>query len=534
IPKIISEVSDSELFKTKIWETESRERPEEIYHTGFYEDKDHAYVVISEGCSNYCSYCVVPFVRGELHNRAPKDIINEIEEAVKKGINKITLLGQNVNAYQSPAASCQLPVNFIKLLKLINETKGLKEFTFVTSHPKDTSVELFKIMAECDKLKKNLHLPVQSGSDRILELMNRGYTKKKYLDLVKAYRKEMPAGTITTDIIVGFPTESSEDFQQTHDLMKEAGFDAAYIFKYSPRPHTQAEHYADDVPKAEKERRHKALLDFIKAVLVVIMLCVSMPARAELDIFDHPRQIERKKAVIVKKDDAKLLDYPNECFLKGEYEATFRSCQKLLEYKPAQGLKLQIMYLMGLSCLKLNRFLEARSYFNDVTISGAAGDDLKRDASLGIADSYFLDDKLDEAAGAYKEILGRYPPTEVGSIVYYRLYEISHQQGREEEAQQYLSRLKREFPFSFEAQLKTEEPKSYSVQAGCFNSKRNTDRFCEKLVSIGFDAYIVESPGVEEPRYRVKAGRFNSKEEAEAVKVKLKNAGYPARVSPEK
>ncbi|MCM8782138.1 MAG: MiaB/RimO family radical SAM methylthiotransferase [Candidatus Omnitrophica bacterium] len=260
VPKIIDSIinihNSSKVFEMKIWETEGALRPEEIYHSGFYKDKDHAYVVVSEGCSNLCSYCVVPYVRGRLHNRASADIIREIKEAVKKGITKITLLGQNVNAYP----------DFAKLLNLVNEINGLKEFTFITSHPKDTSPELFKTMAECGKLKKSLHLPVQSGSDRILKLMNRCYSRDEYLELVKSYRRIIPGGVITTDVIVGFPTETEKDFLDTYNLMKEVCFDAAYIFKYSPRPNTPAEKLTDDVPKEEKEKRHKILLDYQKGL----------------------------------------------------------------------------------------------------------------------------------------------------------------------------------------------------------------------------------------------------------------------------
>jgi len=264
---------NKDLFELKIFETDGSIRPEEIYHTGFYEDKEHAYVVISEGCSNFCSYCVVPYVRGQLHNRNYKDILKEIEEAVDAGITKITLLGQNVNAYSSPAcpAGRQLTahssrVDFIELLKLINDIKDLKELSFITSHPKDTSIELFKAMADLEKLKKYLHLPVQSGSDRILQLMNRGYTRKFYLDLINNYRRIVKEAVLTTDIIVGFPTEKEEDFKDSYNLVHDIGFDAAYIFKYSPRPQTQAENFVDDVAKEEKERRHKLILDLQKSI----------------------------------------------------------------------------------------------------------------------------------------------------------------------------------------------------------------------------------------------------------------------------
>jgi len=266
IPEIIKEltsqrspVNGQNLFETKIWETDGKIRPDEIYHTGFYEDKNHAFVVISEGCSNYCSYCVVPRVRGELRNRNYKGILNEIEEAINKGITKITLLGQSVNAYQSP-------VNFIELLKLVNNINGLKEFSFITSHPKDTSLDLFKVMADSAKLKKYLHLPVQSGSDRILKLMNRGYTRKFYLDLIEKYRKMVKGASLTTDIIVGFPAETEEDFKDSYNLVKDTGFDAAYIFKYSTRPRTESANLMDDVPKEEKEKRHRIILELQKEI----------------------------------------------------------------------------------------------------------------------------------------------------------------------------------------------------------------------------------------------------------------------------
>jgi tRNA-2-methylthio-N6-dimethylallyladenosine synthase len=262
IPGILEKLTRNSgpLFQVKVWETEALTRPEEIYHTGYHQDQEHAFVVISEGCSNYCSYCVVPFVRGQLHNRRKKEIIKEIEATLAKGITKITLLGQNVNAYQDGQQ------DFIDLIKTVNGLPGLKEFTFLTSHPRDTTVELFKAMTLCDKLKKNLHLPVQSGSDKILKSMNRGYTRKFYLDLADNYRKIVKGGGLTTDIIVGFCGETEKDFQETYDLVKAVRFDAAYIFKYSPRPNTEALKWADDVPQKEKERRHSRTLELQKKI----------------------------------------------------------------------------------------------------------------------------------------------------------------------------------------------------------------------------------------------------------------------------
>ena len=273
IPEIISKLSAvscqpsaKNLYETKIWETDGDIRPEEIYHTGFYEDKKHAYVVISEGCSNFCSYCVVPYVRGLLRHRNSQDIIKEIEKAIGIGIASFTLLGQNVNAYQSSAVSSQPSAGFVQLLRMVNNIKGLKEFSFITSHPKDASAELFKAMQELDKLKKCLHLPAQSGSDSILKLMNRGYSRKSYLGLAENYRKIVKDAVLTTDIIVGFPGESESDFQDSYDLVSQIQFDSAYVFKYSPRPNTEAAKLNDDVPKQEKERRHKLILDLQKEI----------------------------------------------------------------------------------------------------------------------------------------------------------------------------------------------------------------------------------------------------------------------------
>lgn len=269
----LSGPQNDRMLELKIWETEGKNRPEEVYHTGYYEPgKDHAFVVISEGCTNFCSYCVVPYTRGALRHRDHKDIIKEIKTAIKKGITKFILLGQNVSAYHSDE------VNFVKLVELVNSVKGLKEFTFLTSHPKDTNIELFKAIRYNDKLAKSLHLPVQSGSDRILKLMNRGYTRKYYLDLVDNYRRIVPKGILTTDIIVGFPGETDKDFQETYDLVKEMRFDGSFIFKYSPRPKTEALKYNDDISKELKEKRHKTILELqiqiCKEKKVEILHCV--------------------------------------------------------------------------------------------------------------------------------------------------------------------------------------------------------------------------------------------------------------------
>ena len=202
----------------------------------------------------------MPYVRGPIRHRNYKDILREIKQALDNGINRITLLGQNVNAYEYE------DINFIRLVKLVDAVKGLKEFSFITSHPKDASRELFQVMQDSEKLTKYFHLPAQAGSDRILKLMNRGYTRKIYLDLIGDYRRIVKDAALSTDIIVGFPSETEGDFQDTLNLMKEASFDCAYIFKYSVRPHAAAFNLADDVSREEKEARHAKILGLQKEI----------------------------------------------------------------------------------------------------------------------------------------------------------------------------------------------------------------------------------------------------------------------------
>ncbi|MDD5692071.1 MAG: tRNA (N6-isopentenyl adenosine(37)-C2)-methylthiotransferase MiaB [Candidatus Omnitrophica bacterium] len=270
IPDILSRLSrnkeqspksgDSPLFQSKIWETDGQIRPDEIYHNNFYQDKEHAYLVISEGCSNFCSYCVVPYVRGGLRHRKVENILREAQGAIAQGITRITLLGQNVNAYQNG------DIDFSGLLQRLDKIDGLKQINFFTSHPKDADPDFFKVIRDSQKLVKSLHLPLQSGSDKILKLMNRGYSAKEYLALIDSYRKIVKGGLLTSDIIVGFPGESEDDFSRTFELVNKAEFNAAYIFKYSPRPHTEALKMADDVERADKEKRHARLLELQRGI----------------------------------------------------------------------------------------------------------------------------------------------------------------------------------------------------------------------------------------------------------------------------
>ena len=202
---------------------------------------------IMTGCNNFCSYCVVPYVRGREKSRSVKDIIAQIKCLLKNGVKEIVLLGQNVNSYKDKN------IRFAQLLKKINGLPGDFRLTFLTSHPKDISDKLIKTMANCKKLAKELHLPVQSGDNAILKKMNRGYSVNHYLNLLKKIREALPDIKISTDIIVGFPGETKKQFQNTIKLAKAAKFNKAFIAKYSPRPGTAAARLKDDVAPEEKK-----------------------------------------------------------------------------------------------------------------------------------------------------------------------------------------------------------------------------------------------------------------------------------------
>ncbi len=244
--------------KQKLCFVDSEKRVDEFYSNGafFSTSDEHAFVIIMEGCNNFCTYCIVPYVRGRERSRPSKDILKEIKILIDQGKKSFTLLGQNVNSYAGD-------MSFIELLDKASNIDGVQELSFVTSHPKDASLELFDLMAKKENIKKYLHLPFQSGSNRILKLMNRGYTIERYKELVLAYKEKVRSGYLSTDVIVGFPSETEEDFEQTKQVLEEIDFDCAYIFKYSPRPYSKAYEMKDDVPIREKERRHKVLLDMV-------------------------------------------------------------------------------------------------------------------------------------------------------------------------------------------------------------------------------------------------------------------------------
>lgn len=215
------------------------------------------------GCNNFCSYCIVPYVRGRERSRKPEAIIREIERLVKDGVSEVMLLGQNVNSY---GKTLDEPITFAELLRRIERIEGLKRIRFMTSHPKDLSDELIEVMSSSEKICKHLHLPVQSGSTRILKKMNRRYTKESYLELAEKIKKAVPDISLTTDIIVGFPGETEEDFLETLDVVRKVRYDSAFTFIYSKRTGTPAAAMEDQIPADVVKDRFDRLLSEVQSI----------------------------------------------------------------------------------------------------------------------------------------------------------------------------------------------------------------------------------------------------------------------------
>ena len=221
-----------------------------------------SFVTVLLGCDNRCSYCIVPDVRGHEYSRPAKEVVAEVAALAKRGVKEVCLLGQSVLRYgiRNTAWDDDEGEAFPRLLRALNEIDGLERIRFTSAHPKGCTDELIRVYRECPKVCRHLHLPVQSGSDRVLAEMGRRYTRAEYLEAVRKLRSLDPHFAVTTDVIVGYPGETEEDFEATRSLMEEAGFDNAFVFKYSPRPGTRSAALPDDVPVSEKERRDQVLL----------------------------------------------------------------------------------------------------------------------------------------------------------------------------------------------------------------------------------------------------------------------------------
>ncbi|CCQ93093.1 enzyme for ms(2)i(6)A formation for tRNA modification [[Clostridium] ultunense Esp] len=255
LPQLISRYHQINRTVVDIVE-DNREIVEDIEANRKYSFK--AFVNIMYGCNNFCTYCIVPYTRGREKSRKPENIIKEIEDLAKKGYKEITLLGQNVNSY---GKTLGYDYSFANLLEDVNKIEGIARIRFMTSHPKDLSDELIQSIAKLDKVCEHLHLPVQSGSNKVLKEMNRKYTKGDYLTLIEKIKNAVPDIAISTDIIVGFPGETEEDFNETLDLIKKVRYDSAFTFLYSVRKGTIAAKMENQVPDEIKHERFQRLLD---------------------------------------------------------------------------------------------------------------------------------------------------------------------------------------------------------------------------------------------------------------------------------
>lgn len=274
--------------------------------------KHKAWVNIILGCNNYCSYCIVPYVRGRERSRGIDTVLNEIKELAKDGCKEVTLLGQNVNSYGNDIGEKDL---FSKLLYSIEHVEGIERVRFMTSHPKDLSDSLIEAMKVCKKVCNHLHLPFQSGSTRVLEKMNRKYTKEQYLNLVEKIKHSIPDISLTTDIIVGFPGETQEDFEHTLDVVRKVGFDTAYTFIYSPRKGTPAANMEQNLSPDIISKRFQRLLNVQKEI------STELAKKTEGKIFevlvDGPSK-QNPNILSGRTRSFKLVNFDADCAKKGD------------------------------------------------------------------------------------------------------------------------------------------------------------------------------------------------------------------------
>jgi tRNA-2-methylthio-N6-dimethylallyladenosine synthase len=255
LPDLIKEVRETK--KRLTWTSVNHRGPYQI-STLVRNPKVSAFVTITKGCDNFCSFCVVPFTRGRERSRLLSEIVQDVKNLAERGVKEVTLLGQNVNSYKSPDSNG----GFSDLLRAVCDETSIDRVRFTTSHPKDFDDELMEVLVKYrSKLGDYLHLPVQSGSSRILERMNRGYTREEYLEKITKLKRALPEISLSTDIIVGFPGETDDDFKETLSMLQEVRYENVYGFKYSPRPFTKALKYTDQVPENIKDKRLQELIE---------------------------------------------------------------------------------------------------------------------------------------------------------------------------------------------------------------------------------------------------------------------------------
>lgn len=258
LPELIQKSREARGRIFEIWDEGEREENLPVRRDNPYQ----AYVTVIYGCNNFCTYCIVPYVRGREKSRRPGVVLEEVNSLAREGVKEVTLLGQNVNSYGLDLPETE-KTDFADLLSMVNGVEGLTRIRFQTSHPKDLSEKLIRQMAAGEKVCEHIHLPVQAGSDKILAAMNRKYTREHYFRLVESLRRQIPEITITTDLIVGFPGEEEQDFQDTLDLVRKVGFDGAFTFAYSPRPGTRAASLPEQVPEEVKMDRLYRLIEVV-------------------------------------------------------------------------------------------------------------------------------------------------------------------------------------------------------------------------------------------------------------------------------
>ena len=250
LPEILANINDNNGISVEST-LDDMETYSEIYPSRY--GTVNAWVAIMRGCNNFCSYCIVPYVRGRERSRSLQSILDEVKKLIDEGFIEVTLLGQNVNSYQDGKT------DFADLIYHVSQISGIKRVRFATSHPKDLSLKLIETIANNDKICNHIHLPIQSGSNKILKLMNRHYTREHYISLIETIRTHIKNPGLYTDIIVGFPGESKQDFQQTQALIEQMQFDGIFSFKYSPREGTASYQYEDTVTEGEKKERLELL-----------------------------------------------------------------------------------------------------------------------------------------------------------------------------------------------------------------------------------------------------------------------------------
>lgn len=272
----------------------------------------NAWVSIMRGCNKFCTFCIVPYVRGRERSRSPQSIISEIQQALDDGYREVTLLGQNVNSYHYEA------YRFPELLEVVAAVPDLRRIRFTSPHPGDVDEKMLAVMQSHSNICKQIHLPLQAGSSRILKLMNRSYDQVHYLKVVNLIREFLPQVALTTDIIVGFPGETADDFEQTLQVMQAVKFDSAFMFKYSPRPGTKAAKMTDDVPEEEKSRRLKAVIQLQKShtlernkALVGTVQEVLIDGTSKKNPDEMIGRTESNKIVVIKEGHPKIGEFCN-------------------------------------------------------------------------------------------------------------------------------------------------------------------------------------------------------------------------------